>query len=531
MPGDAEGYEKWIQKALAGLQLPHMPQTPFQPADLPGDSGGGQQPASSSPQESPSIRILLVSDVDLPSASALAEYTLLQNNQVFDASRIDLCIACGPFCRDEDLLPYLKGKSRKQLQHLFEDDKAHNTGNHHHPNKANRSTSWSSVFFRTQEETAAMEGLVTAAISQLESIVCRVVFCPGNTDPMTTSTSPEDLRFTPNSRNVHRQWLPLAPGLGCAGLLFLDAPRSSSGVLQVKPPPGRRANQLIDYDSDEEVDGDCYSSGMDHDHRHHHHHHHHNHDSHSRGKPSSLKLTKVHGNDEMGGDSYCKTLEGLIQVAPPPQQSYPFDTNFSQTILVTQYFQPSPTPKRQPDDSNYSDEDDSNDNDNDSDTNVYGYQQDREDEGEADQPDTVTEASQDTKSASRKDSEEDDDDDDEEEEDDDNNSTGSNGIRPWPPEHSKFVDSPLAQEHLALEIASGGGTSQRPKDIQKGNVRIVIPGSLRERGEFCLVDMSLMEQVVMKSMAAASTASPKQKKSTFAWSVRNVEFHNMERLP
>lgn len=290
IPDDGEAYEKWIQKALAGLQLPHMPQKSQAPQK--------QSPGASPQPEGPSIRILLVSDVDLPSASALAEYTLLQNNQVFDASRIDLCIACGPFCRDEDLLPYLKGKSRKQLQHLFEEDKTHNTGNHHHPNKANRSTSWSSVFFRTQEETAAMEGLVTAAISQLESIVCRVVFCPGNTDPMTTSTSPEDLRFTPNSRNVHRQWLPLAPGLGCAGLLFLDAPRSSSGVLQVKPPPGRRANQLIDYDSDEEIDGDCHYS-MNHDHRHHHHHHHH-HDPHSRGKPSSLKLTKVHGNDEMG---------------------------------------------------------------------------------------------------------------------------------------------------------------------------------------------------------------------------------------
>ena len=213
-------------------------------------------------------------------------------------------------------------------------------------------------------------------------------------------------------------------------------------------------------------------------------------------------------------------MEGLIKIAPPPQQNYPFGTNFSQTILVTQYFQPSPTPKRQPDDLDDSDEDDDDDDDGDSDTNVYGYQQAHEEEGEADQFDTATEGSQDMKSPSREDLED----------DDDNSSTGSSGIRPWPPEHSKFVDSPLVQEHLALEIASGGGTSQRPKDIQKGNVRIVIPGSLRERGEFCLVDMSLMEQAVMKSMAA-NTASPKKKKSTFAWSVRNVEFHSMERLP
>lgn len=226
------------------------------------------------------------------------------------------------------------------------------------------------------------------------------------------------------------------------------------------------------------------------------------------------------------GDSYCKTLEGLIQIAPPPQKNYPFDTNYSQTILVTQYFQPSPTPKRQQHTMVDSDEDDSED-DGDSDTNVYGYQHDRdEDEGEADQQESVAEistSSQDKKSPSRVDVDD----------DDDNSSTGSNGIRPWPPEHSKFMDSSLVQEHLALEIASGGGTSQRPKHIQKGNVRIVIPGSLRERGEFCLVDMSLMEQAVIKSMAAAtaSTATAPKKKKSYAWSVRNVEFHNMERLP
>lgn len=228
------------------------------------------------------------------------------------------------------------------------------------------------------------------------------------------------------------------------------------------------------------------------------------------------------------GDSYCKTLEGLIQIAPPPQKNYPFDTNYSQTILVTQYFQPSPTPKRQQHTMDDSDEDDSED-DGDSDTNVYGYQHDRdEDEGEADQQESVAEistSSQDKKSPSRVDVNDDD--------DDDNSSTGSSGIRPWPPEHSKFMDSSLVQEHLALEIASGGGTSQRPKDIQKGNVRIVIPGSLRERGEFCLVDMSLVEQAVIKSMAAvtASTPTAPKKKKSYAWSVRNVEFHNMERLP
>ena len=107
-----------------------------------------------------------------------------------------------------------------------------------------------------------------------------------------------------------------------------------------------------------------------------------------------------------------------------------------------------------------------------------------------------------------------------------------NGGGPWPSEHSNFVESRIAQEQLALEIASGGGASQRPKEMQKGNVRIIIPGSLRERGEFCLVDMSLMEQAVKKNMGTAATAAAStKKKSSFAWRVRRVEFHTMERLP
>lgn len=258
-------YERWIQQALAGLQLPHMP---------------GAESDQSSTSSSPTVRILLVSDVDLPSASALAEYTLLQKNKIFDASRIDLCIACGPLCRDEDLLPYRKGKQRKYLQQILDEDKTHGCG-------GCRGAWSSSVFFRSPEETAAVEGLVTAVISQLESIVCRVVFCPGSTDPLTASTTSEHLRFTPNSRNIHRKWLPLAPGLGCAGLLFLDTP---TGVLRVTPPP-RHQSQRIDYDSENELDDEDDNFEEDETERHRHG---------SRTRSSSIKLTKIHGNEEMG---------------------------------------------------------------------------------------------------------------------------------------------------------------------------------------------------------------------------------------
>jgi hypothetical protein len=195
---NSEDYTQSIQRALASLQLPHMPL----------DDGLGEENEDGSTTPLQTFRILVVADVDLKSASDLAEYTLQQKNQVFDASRIDLCIACGPFCRDQDLLPYLKGKQKTARQNLHQSQS---------PETVN------TPFFRSQEETVALEGLMTAALSQLESIVCRVVYCPGTSDPLTTLLSAK--RLTPNSRNVHRQWLPMVPGLGCAALFYLDAPQ------------------------------------------------------------------------------------------------------------------------------------------------------------------------------------------------------------------------------------------------------------------------------------------------------------------
>ena len=213
-----------------------------------------------------------------------------QNNQVFDARDIDLCIACGSFCRDDDLSPYLRGKQQrrarerrqKRRQREYTDDEQsepppattmtttttmqpnnnndyyfNNNNNNNNQEDETRTTTTTTttnngheeLFWRSREETSALEGLMTAALSQLESIVCRVVYCPGASDPLTTllhhrggtdtgttttaatsalddhptdSRAPRPKRLTPNSRNIHQQWLPLAPGIGCAALLYLD---------------------------------------------------------------------------------------------------------------------------------------------------------------------------------------------------------------------------------------------------------------------------------------------------------------------
>jgi len=258
-PSPSEDQHHAIAEAVASLQLPHMP---TQAAAAATTSGSGNHPTKRSKTKAPSatdhrqqlkfpsrpsapsIRILVVADIDLPSASALAEYTVQQRNEAFDATMIDLCIACGSFCRDGDLLPYLRGKQRRKAADQQQRASFGNSNtnqqqqyNRQYHTGTNAATAASAVgatpFFRTRGQTAALEGLMTAALSQLESIVCRVVYCPGSTDPLstivpkaTTSASTATAgsrRLTPNSRNLHQQWLPLAPGIGCGALLYLDS--------------------------------------------------------------------------------------------------------------------------------------------------------------------------------------------------------------------------------------------------------------------------------------------------------------------
>jgi len=215
-----DDYEKELAEALASLQLPQMPCAQEQ-EDLP-----------------PTVTILVCADIDLASTAALAEYLLMEQPHI----TVDLIIAAGPCTRNDDLLSYSRGstqrgkyKRRQQQQHRRHqypsspqsyasgvtseatDAVAASFGNY-------QSSGCNSMvvtpFYRSHEESAALEGLMTAALSQLESIVCRVVYCPGLSDPL--SVVLDSKRLTPNSRNLNRQWLPMVPGLGCAGLFYLD---------------------------------------------------------------------------------------------------------------------------------------------------------------------------------------------------------------------------------------------------------------------------------------------------------------------
>lgn len=63
-----------------------------------------------------------------------------------------------------------------------------------------------------------------------------------------------------------------------------------------------------------------------------------------------------------------------------------------------------------------------------------------------------------------------------------------------PLQHEDFFELPEVQQHVCLEIASGknvNGESIAPKIVSKGqNLQVLLPGSLRDRGDYCLVDLA-----------------------------------------
>eukprot|EP00980_Cylindrotheca_fusiformis_P002642 scaffold620_cov103-Cylindrotheca_fusiformis.AAC.2 len=411
-------------------------------------------------RETPSLRILVVANVDLDSASKLAEAALLPDPDN-PLRHVDLCLACGPFCRADELNTYYQGRQlqlRSRYYHPGQQQSHHALSpppvitspykNQQYPHKSPK---------RTREETAALEGLMTAALSQLESIVCRVLYIPGETDPTCRKNK---RRLTPNSRNLHRHWMPLSPGLGCAGLLHIDWDKYKEQEEDID----EEDNEYDDDEGGEEVDDDDMihqslpplednelsdsvdsevddSSSNEHD---------------ASGElpprptpvsPGSLRKVYRYDSCDSGMNphhslafntsniflsfDYCKTLVRLVHSAPPlsavtdmPKelQSHPTicdlqKTELFQSILVTQY------------------------------QHLKG--------------------------------------------------TKDTGLGPLPPDHEAFCALPIVQEHVALEIAAGlngRGEIPSPSIEAKGrNMKLLFPGSLKDRGEYCLVDIAFLQ--------------------------------------
>ena len=214
-----------IQRALTTLHLPLRPIRTDKSQCRSGPPTATQYP---------SISLLVCADFDLKSTAALAEYALQQQNEIFDAKSIDLIVAAGPSTGSAEMLKYYQGNNK--LKYAKNCDAMYNyrcrniLSESHSESLYVKGGEGSSdelastkPFFRSKEESAALEGSITASLSQLESIVCRVVYCPGWNDPISLlQQQASNKRLTSHSHNVHQHYLPLAPGLGCAGLFYLD---------------------------------------------------------------------------------------------------------------------------------------------------------------------------------------------------------------------------------------------------------------------------------------------------------------------
>jgi hypothetical protein len=131
--------------------------------------------------------------------------------------------------------------------------------------------------------------------------------------------------------------------------------------------------------------------------------------------------------------------------------------------------------------------------------------------------------------------------------------SSSGACLPWPTDHASFLNESDTQKLLCLEIASGSASNHRSAWInEKGQYQssvdatsnplplssssslqnplqcpqsrgtittkgpVLFPGSLRERGEFCIVYLSLTEP------AATNSLLPR-----FSWQEENVYFFNI----
>jgi hypothetical protein len=183
-------------------------------------------------------------------------------------------------------------------------------------------------------------------------------------------------------------------------------------------------------------------------------------------------------------EGYCSTLQRLLQLAPKPKQTHsavPFHSLRAQTVLVTHY--------------------------------VHGLQLTEADPSHQDEEDLPPVKDCPSRCTNAANTNEDD--------------SNSKPTMPWPPvAHETFVESTATQQQLCLEIASGSAAKHSPRVIHSGTTTILLPGSLRERGEFCLVDMALMERDASAGSATGRKASAKK----FAWKVKNVDVHRLDRF-
>jgi hypothetical protein len=157
------------------------------------------------------MRMLIVADADIASATALAEHFVPQT-PVFDA-----VLVCGPFCQ---------GLVTKEQDEM------------------------------TLQERAVLMGEIGSTLAQFENIVCRVIYLGASSDlhlNMPGKEAEEERHLTPNSVSIHARSLPLTDDLYIAGFAETASNLSSHDL----PPDVDRSAE-----SDDELDGVEIKAGV-----------------------------------------------------------------------------------------------------------------------------------------------------------------------------------------------------------------------------------------------------------------------------
>lgn len=92
----------------------------------------------------------------------------------------------------------------------------------------------------------------------------------------------------------------------------------------------------------------------------------------------------------------------------------------------------------------------------------------------------------------------------------------------WPKHHVYFMDSPIPQQSVLLNIASAP-PSCPPFSQVRSKTHLVSPGSLRTNGDYCLVDIG----VHACTDTVGHDGDGKSANRTFEWRVDKVQFRNM----
>jgi hypothetical protein len=123
--------------------------------------------------------------------------------------------------------------------------------------------------------------------------------------------------------------------------------------------------------------------------------------------------------------------------------------------------------------------------------------------------------------------------------------TRATGLQLFPTSHDEWLQSSIAQTNVILEIAvadpaavaaaggdgGGGDTSTLSSSTTQGKIHLVVPGSLKHDGSYCIVEMSYDEECDDHQDNDKERDNDKDVNDVvhdYRWKVRTTTFHRLD---